>query len=149
MNNSFKSIRGFTLIELLVVIAIIGILSATVLVSLNSARTKARDALRESDLRQIRTALELHYHDHGRYPNHISGQRLSGIASALVPAYIGSIPLDPTAGDTSSGYRYYSASSNDGYHIMVAYETDDISTWCRYDGGDSPPTVWVSYPLCN
>jgi prepilin-type N-terminal cleavage/methylation domain-containing protein len=35
---------GFTLIELLVVIAIIGILSTTVLSSLNSARAKAKDA---------------------------------------------------------------------------------------------------------
>ena len=53
--------KGFTLIELLVVIAIIGLLSTLAVVALGSARLKARDAKRVSDLKQIQTALELYY----------------------------------------------------------------------------------------
>lgn len=60
--------RGFTLIELLVVISIIGILSSFAIVSLTSARMKARDALRKGDTAQLRTALTLYYDDNSRYP---------------------------------------------------------------------------------
>ncbi len=75
--NKFKNSKGFTLIELLVVVAIIGILSSVVLASLNSARKKARDARRKSDLSQIRTALELYYSTCGSY---IVSQNCTGSA---------------------------------------------------------------------
>lgn len=54
-----KKQRGFTLIELLVVIAIIGLLSTMAVVSLNSARGKARDAKRVSDIKQISNLIEM------------------------------------------------------------------------------------------
>ena len=60
--------KAFTLIELLVVISIIGLLASLSIVSLNSARMKARDALRLADMAQLRTALNMYYDDNDRYP---------------------------------------------------------------------------------
>lgn len=65
-----KYTRGFTLIELLVVIAIIGILASVVLVSLNSARSKGKDARVQAELAQIRTQIESDYN--GNYNNSFS-----------------------------------------------------------------------------
>ncbi len=54
-----RGARGFTLIELLVVIAIIGILASIVLVFMDGARTKSRDAKRISDLQELSKLLSL------------------------------------------------------------------------------------------
>jgi len=59
--------RGFTLIELLVVIAIIGILSAVVLASLSTARSKGSDAAIESDMHTIQNEAEIYYDTLGAY----------------------------------------------------------------------------------
>ena len=107
--------KGFTLIELLVVIAIIGILSSVVLASLNTARAKARDAKRLSDMHQMQIALEFYYDSFGRYPDSdkagCGGWDSSGngtfitplVSNNFLPAHL----LDPTINDSCGNYAYY------------------------------------------
>lgn len=123
--------KGFTLIELLVVIAIIGLLSTLAVIALGSARTKARDAKRLSDLKQIQTALELYYTDKAVYPTAAAGVTLgtgsqvcldntaTGWAATCTSPYMGLVPKDP--GSTS--YTYTSANGST-YTITATLEGD-------------------------
>lgn len=97
------------MIELLVVIAIIGILAAMVLVALGGARSKARDAQRKSDLRNIKAALELYYADQN--PNGYQRQAAAVVASAAnllggSTDYIKTVPTDPGGVNGGHGYMY-------------------------------------------
>src|SRR5688572_25354317 len=124
-----KKNAGFTLIELLVVIAIIGILAAVVLVSLNSARQKSRDAKRLADVRQVMTGLELYYNDNGGYPPGPGTSGSGPSAGSGTPAwstYLGTWPTAPTPPDNTSGaactattnaYTYIQTGSGTGYTL--------------------------------
>lgn len=64
-----KSNKAFTLIELLMVIAIIGLLSSVIFVALSSARAKARNAVRLSNIKNYVTVFEIVYDSHGEFPD--------------------------------------------------------------------------------
>ena len=114
MNTKIKT-KGFTLIELMTAVAIIGILSAIVLVSVNSFRVKARDAKRLSDMAQMQAALEMYKNAYGRYPD----SDMSGVGTwdttgngTFITALVanGFLPrdlMDPTTNDYFGNYRYY------------------------------------------
>ncbi|MDD4412907.1 MAG: type II secretion system protein [Patescibacteria group bacterium] len=113
----FKDQKGFTLIELLVVIVIIGILATLTTVALSTARVKARDAKRISDIKQMQTALELYYNEENTYPPTSAlavGQALVGAQS--LKTFMGKIPAGPNTGET---YTY--AQINGGTSYTLGY----------------------------
>jgi prepilin-type N-terminal cleavage/methylation domain-containing protein len=146
--NQTQRRKGFTLIELLVVIAVIGILSIIILSSLNSSRTKARDAQRVSDIRQIRLALNLFYDDYGHYPcgNPLSNTALawSGYITSdstfdkpwdslktLIAPYIKALPVDPV--NTRNGSSNVQSDSNYVYVYYTDYPCDDYDLTAQFE----------------
>lgn len=57
----YKKKKGFSLVELLVVIAIIGTLATIVLINLNKAREKAKNAAIKAALSELRATAEMYY----------------------------------------------------------------------------------------
>ena len=131
--------KGFTLIELLVVIAIIGLLSTLAVVSLNSARTKARDARRMSDLKQISTAVELFsaQNSSGTYPAGSAdcstgvtntGTNVICAGNAVADGtdtFLSSIPDDP---DGTSHYTYDRVDDN---NYCIIHGEPNFPSVCR------------------
>ena len=126
--------QGFTLIELLVVIAIIGLLSTLAVVALGSARVKARDSKRLSDLKQLQTALELYYTDVNAYPSpfgqavdlgdathaclNATGWHAGDQNDPCPSPYMGLVPKDPSTGF----YSYLAAAAGASYTVTASLE---------------------------
>ncbi len=158
--------KGFTLIELLVVVAIIGLLSSVVLASLNSARAKARDTYRKSELKQIQNALQIYYNDHnGNYPTTGSAWYSSepgDVASnnggnwipGLAPTYISVLPRDPRGGTSliqptcnvwESSILYYS----DGVNYKLLSHCAPEGTMSANDSFYDPVRPTWAWMLCS
>lgn len=146
MRISRKS-KGFTLIELLVVISIISLLSSVVLASLNSARMKARDATRLSNLKQLTNALLLVADKNGgNFPSSGAAPKCLGLGGTCwggliagsvtlntsIEEFLKSIPLDPLNGRRTKGDAYLYSDANTSVSQLcngTVYPTGPFLIW--------------------
>ncbi|OGE76499.1 MAG: hypothetical protein A3K05_03170 [Candidatus Doudnabacteria bacterium RIFCSPHIGHO2_01_48_18] len=142
--KSAKTGAGFTLIELLVVISIIGLLASVVLISLNSARAKARDARKIADFKQINNALDLFYDKNNRMPNNYnpgSGACNGGgffeqsMQELVNDGFLSRVPVPPP-GSSEYCYYNYGAGGTIGALLVTVLEsvpdtTTGITPSCR------------------
>ncbi len=138
---------GFTLIELLLVISIIALMASVVLISLNKARSTARDTKRIADINQMRKALELYYLDYGVYPTTSAGSETEValwdwlFASTMQP-YIDPLPRDPRCPATGNpcttvpkmNYKYIVtdvSAPQQGFGILIPFANDGNKANCK------------------
>ncbi len=110
--------KGFTLIEILVVMTIISLLASVAAVSYTSVTRSSRDARRQSDLEQVRSALEQYRSNNGMYPAVAMNCSSSGAISDGSGTYLSTVPRDPRCPSNS----YYISTSGSDYTIGAYLE---------------------------
>jgi general secretion pathway protein G len=132
---SINNKKGFTLVELLVVITIIGILAVGGLSLFASAQQKARDSVRQTDMRALIVTVEQLNLDgvggdidvntgegsacNGGFPLDASADLFADKITYY--GYLDKVPEDPTSAGQFM-YRYAAIDDCSGYELSVHFE---------------------------
>lgn len=140
---NIRSGKGFTLVEILVVVSIMGILTAVIIGGVTSTRSKARDARRVSDIKQISGAIENYFSSCYSYPSDLTDLESSSSCASYAPA-LTSLPHDPQV-SVNGDYRYYTdavgGTSGTGrrYHVCATLESSAANkgkAGIKFNSGD-------------
>ncbi len=134
--------NGFTKVEVLIIAAIIGVLGITAVFAVMTARSRTRDAVRMSDVRQLQAGLEMFFIDYNTYPESLDYMALGAATTQCLTSqgftsscseggYLEAVPTMPSAGlkglsscsDLSNMYCY--AAENGDYRIHFELEYDN------------------------
>lgn len=115
MNSPRRSEQGFTLVELLIVVIILAIMSAIAIPQFSSSTEDAKVSSLETNLAELRAAVELYYHQHNsRYPGvyaETDGTTATATAAAAQTAFIAQLTQytdsnGKVAGVKNATYKY-------------------------------------------
>ncbi|MDK2855610.1 MAG: ral secretion pathway protein [Bacillota bacterium] len=102
MRRLLKNQGGFTLIELLIVVLIIGVLAGIAVPKVAGYSDAAKKRACQANMKQIATALEAYYIDHGRYPDDDDE-----LKNALEGTYLKAFPKCPGNDKDNKGSTDY------------------------------------------
>ncbi len=109
---------GFTLIEILIAIAVLGVIVGMVVFLVDPLKQigKANDVKRESDFKQLSSALDTYYNDHAAYPSALDDV----LNDPENGNYIQVVPQDPV-NDPGKQYLYLTdGTANSQWFVLFA-----------------------------
>ena len=118
--------KGFTLIEILVVVAIIAVLATVVIINLDKAQARSRDARREADMDSLAKLTKLYFMDKKSLPANVNTGSTCVIGDSYGSnvclgeikdnGYIDKFPKDPKAPTQNYSYANYAPDAYSVFH---------------------------------
>ena len=141
--------RGLTIAIVAIIVSVVGVYE------IFFSGPSGPDAQRIADMHSLRDALTAYYKDHNSYPAtpgavnceradrpDVRWNNVQGLANALVPKYLKSIPAEPNPASCDMNYLYVAPDANN-YGILVHLDNIDTAKfhdhWCIGAAGGPVP----------
>lgn len=143
MNLFKEKKKGFTLVELLMIIALIGIMSAVILVALQSVKKKAKETAAKTAIASASQSGGMCYKNGGTITSYVPG---TAICTGAVPSVNATWPELPKGGPNPNGtWTVTSLSEGRGSMVIELFDGEKyhchFANCCRWV--ETAPNVWA------